>query len=659
MESSVSELTKATVNSFFGLLLLHYALCCFWNTGFQKLWNTNPFICVLLALALGVAAKALFRSFVKYLRKALHSKICLGLGFFGVLFLYFLMVFYSNPQMASDFATYWQAGKDLTLGKAETTYLHTIRSIPYTAIVQLLFGDSIMWLRLINLSLVSISAYFFYYHCRQTLPTGTAILASFFFLLWPDLPLAAGLPSHDIPTLFWFSLLLCNFSVTRSKVLQHKPLQAMAFSILLGATVFILELQRSYGILILPGLLLSSFLIQPSTRRSTIVHFFLVPLLSYFALSTAFHSTYAQKIPDSDPTNVTALLTSIDTTATGVYTDSLKWRQLYRQVPAKLRRDLVGRKLLTEILERPLALFSYYARRNQFLAMTDDYSIYHERLWKNKLHLGIVTYIASWFTGLLALCSGLQLLSDGSRKCSDSTWFLVSISLSIYSAIWLVGEIAARYDIFLAFCLSQLAAQYILKERQVELQKTPFILAGALLFTGIAVLFLAGRIAGKADMLLLDQRTLSSDIASGGLRLDLRKPRATTVRVADISLLPEATASWHLDAPVDERQLSSLTFALIPQTDKSKWLSGYKGPRDELEFIFEIKNNDTVLLHKQMKQGDAPVFEEIDCSLLPAQDGIVRFDFIVKIPHPADSARFLKDNEPILSIEYVNVQTHE
>ena len=382
----------ATVWTIFVVLAFH----AFWVNITHLQWSFTGY----LYLGLAVILVCSFIYLIALYRAKKNSTIHLLALLFIVLTLVcrILWVQYFDAQLYSDFRTYWNVGQSIVVtgvaaqAQSGLPGVYFLRSIFYTAPIQYIFGNSQQWLELVNVFLVTITMFIFYDFGRRVFSAKIAAGALLFFFWNPDIWYGVTLANHDIAFLPWLAG-LCLVMYWIDKKLHDKlyiSIPVVLLSVTVGLLIFLLEVQRSFGLAAWFALLflLAYYLYNHyrenkakpvnETRRASIpgkdwlkrglvfvLVLLIIPLGTYGLSKSVFIRTTGIWSSSYKLTYISAK----DVLGSDRYGEMRPWLEEYSgQLPEELRTEFSIRKLLSEVFSDPVETTRHIFRKNEVLA---------------------------------------------------------------------------------------------------------------------------------------------------------------------------------------------------------------------------------------------------------------------------------------------------
>ncbi|MCB0339721.1 MAG: hypothetical protein KDD53_08955, partial [Bdellovibrionales bacterium] len=401
--------------------------------------------------------------------------------------------------LPSDFRAYYRCGLKI----AEEGFLadgcrgpYLLRAISYTLPIQFLFGNSHLAFELVNVFLLSLSSWLFFLFLRNCASAHIAAIGLVFFNLSPDLWYMMTLTSQDVVGTFWLSLIFYALSrltallpTTKTSGLRSPIL----WSVLIGIGLFFLYLQQSYYLFILVSLVLftiylgvrasfpqcfsvSSNSTTSPARQMTLALVFCCALP--FAIASSGQKVLKANFTERQLGNSNFLryVSAMDVTGANRHYQMMAWRlSYYPKIPVELQNKIALKKLLHEISADPFEWLNHLIRKNYVLALPNGYLNFSVRPASdpgvgrvNSDWRACQIFLVYFITFSICVLAALSVLLGLNRVTSPPELFLYIFSLLNYCAILFLTESQARYDVFLVFPFSFLAASSISKCLKIE-----------------------------------------------------------------------------------------------------------------------------------------------------------------------------------------------
>jgi hypothetical protein len=421
-----------------------------------------------------------------------------------------------DSYQVNDFGFYLNCGADVAVsGKPsespycgpENGYVYWKRSAFYTYPIALLFGKSLLAIKLINVLLATLTAWFFFQAGKIIFGARVSALGLLFFIWHPELWYAMTLASHDIPGLFWLSVYFYISALLRSRLLSSaRSFWSLArLALCLGGAIFFLEVARSYhygAILALTILTLIHVVLILKAREGQMndvathlrrrcgdrittgarlkvaaLHFCVllaIPLLSYQAASRTFWHTLGAH-SKADDGGFTCYLSAMDSLGRGRYEEIDNWLMQCPLVASGDRTAFAIRKVLHDVTHDPREFLRYLVRKNRILSRADDYLYWssyteHEswdttygqvrRINETRLDEQDLLIFLGHSAMLLMVIWRLLLYPAVRFRLAEAIPLLFSATYSVMFLSLL--EAQSRYELFLVFVFSWMAAQAVL-----------------------------------------------------------------------------------------------------------------------------------------------------------------------------------------------------
>jgi 4-amino-4-deoxy-L-arabinose transferase-like glycosyltransferase len=663
-------LLGASVQILFMGLLGHYALCCYWNTGFRKLWETGvgffPFLLSVIAAA-GVLSVVFWAATIA-LRNLKVSQRSVWLVCGAVSLFYLSMAFFVPVTPKGDFYWYWEYGKRLAGGLEQSEPLlkiYALRALPYTNLVCRIFGESLLALRLCNVGLVLSATTLYYWTVKSVVNKKVALLSAALFALWPDTILAAATASHDIPGMFWLSLLFYSYARIVAPSESYQRVNAGVLSSLLcGIALGFLEMQRYGALITCAFLVVTVFCIairMPKTRREKVRRFALALLLP-LAVAFVVKATANQFVRGSvtGEMKTIGILTAIDTSDSGgyfrIWTD-----KIYPSIPSQYRTDYCTKKVLSEVLDGPIDYFRHLLRKNRYLAHVNGYSHHHANK-ENPLVFALFNYSLSWLVGTLSLFSigGLFFLNcpsdstDAKNVPNLGLLFMVLLCGVLYSVILTLGEVHPRYDIFLAFAVPVLALRALERPPKCKVESRTWLFALGLLSLAFCSTLLLRPILSSMNLLLFNFQRSSEAINfnQNGIQILSTMPRRLLFRSDDTHPRTNRSADVQISLSLNREDIKAVSFILTPTVSKELEHSHFP-------WLFTVRQSGRVIYEERIVSASEPHFVRIPGSKFEqGEEATLEFELQES---PSGRVAFhssKKDQRNVLSIDYLDIETY-
>jgi hypothetical protein len=417
-----------------------------------------------------------------------------------------------DSYQVNDFGYYLRCAVDVvrTGSPAGSSFCEGVywkRSAVYTYPIVLLFGQSLLAVKLANVLLATLTSWIFFNTGRIIFGARVAAIGLAFFIWQPDLWYAMTLASHDIPGLFWLAVFYCLCTHLVLRLLSHSKrwISVVALSLCLGGAIFFLEFSRSYQYggfvaLVLYGIVHAGLIIfaergsgsemarflalrfpKDASKRDrlkvALVHAVLlvvIPLGVYRLASAGFWRVWEVQ-PGHGDSGLICYLSLMDVLGTSNYEEINNWydRQC-PQIPSSEKTAFAIRKVLHDVTHDPHEFLRHLQRKNRVLGHDDDYidwSTYAQyEIWDtthdqvrriNRSHLQ-EQYRAAGMAAVLVLALLLwRLLLYPGLAFRLSELIPLSFSGMYYLMFLYLVESQPRYDIYLAFPFSWMAAQAV------------------------------------------------------------------------------------------------------------------------------------------------------------------------------------------------------
>jgi len=413
-----------------------------------------------------------------------------------------LWVRYFDAQQVSDFHDYWNIGHSIVvdgvaaqialLAQSDLTGLYFLRSIFYTAPIQYMFGNNQQALELVNVFLVTVTMLIFYDFGRRAFSARIAAGALLFFAWNPDIWHGVTLANHDIAYLPWLAG-LCWILYWIDKKLHDKSgisIRLVLLSVTAGLLIFLLEVQRSYGIFawIALLLLLAYYLynhyhenrvnIVSKARRPRLpgkdwlkrgLVFALVLLIIPLGTYELSKSVFIKTTGIWSGLDYLTFISAMDVHGSDTWGEIVPWLEEYsRELPAEHRTEFSIRKLLSEVFSDPVETIRHVFRKNEILANPGGTLGFSnqpaEDPWVGRTNSDTVPMqkaLHRLLSAILFFLLFLRLLVHPFLPIKRGALFLVLFTASLYSVILLFTVVQPRYSQFTAFLTGLLVAQLI------------------------------------------------------------------------------------------------------------------------------------------------------------------------------------------------------
>jgi hypothetical protein len=170
----------------------------------------------------------------------------------------------------SDYGIYWSYGQSMAAGdwdklnsESPLSLVLIRRSWAWCSWIAKVFGSTATSLKLANFLLQIATAILFSWHVKHRFGNSVMAGAMVAFLLYPESWFSSTIASHDLPALFWFTVLTIAVDLLQQRLLN--PISTYRFWLSLfwracavGTTIAILNIQRDFGIFSLLALSLMS-----------------------------------------------------------------------------------------------------------------------------------------------------------------------------------------------------------------------------------------------------------------------------------------------------------------------------------------------------------------------------------------------------------------
>jgi hypothetical protein len=642
-------------------------------------------------------------------------------------------IFTFDSYQVNDFGSYINCSAEaVATGKPSSTEffadLFWKRSAFYTYPVLLLFGKSLPAIKLVNVVLTTLTSFVFFRLGIALLGTRLAAIGLLFFIWQPDLWYSMTLASPDIPGMFWLAVFFWICAA-----LQHRAIgldvsrwtwvQLASVSILLGASIFFLDFTRSYhfaAILALGGYValesMNVFLTKPRSGGDRVqlmgkmglpgvsalkrfqavavlaILWLALPLGTYFALNRAFWVVW--KVPPGfSRSDMICDITTMEVLGTSTFEEVKDWSALQcPKVNSDERNAYALRKLLHDLTHDPREFFRYLQRKNRDLGLADDYvewstyrqpepsdATFTQVKHVNSKHVPEQRRaIAVGHAIVLALVLWRMFLYPH-LPFRRQEWIVILFSGCFYALILLLLESQPRYDIFLTFLLSLMAAQSLddicrrMFRKTADADTSPaasryqLYAGGALLIAILVGVYWGGSLAIRDSFFTLRDQSGFTRVPTGQLPAELKfsslvspvfvknNHKELTLGYAP-GLMVEASSIMAAQRTftVREEAAHHLRFFIsVSVTTNEPYESKIDWTDTDLECLVAV-NGKIVVREKlnRINRGNLYV------SLSP-RDGIVftprtTLQFIIRNPSRIESVG--ADRAPVAALEYIDLQ---
>lgn len=402
-----------------------------------------------------------------------------------------------NSVQIGDYGIYWKYGKTMAQGSwgdlAGASPLQEIlvdRAFLFTFPAAYLGAGNPVAIKIMNLILECGALYLLYVFASNIFNRRVAAISLPFLAIYPDLWFGVTLAMHDIPAHFWLVLFFLLFESTRRALVpleaggfQPKKFGRVAlFAMAAGLVASILEVQRSYGPILVGAIVLYAVYIilnfktrdfafedQPETRgfpsrrlmTKIIVIMFII--LAMFGATSSLKAWIREMAGPFDRDSIVGYVTSVESESDAKWNEMHPWRwQYYPAVPDKEKCELGIRKVIYEKLASPAAFWRHLVRKDREISGSDfgmvqalggsdgDYFPKWSRihnLYLNRFLCGAATLVLIGFSLMRLLLLPALPVAAGEIMpllfCSAGMAILLGLS-----------EAVAPYDMFLAFPLA-------------------------------------------------------------------------------------------------------------------------------------------------------------------------------------------------------------
>jgi hypothetical protein len=420
-----------------------------------------------------------------------------------------------DSYQVNDFGRYFNCAVDVVRtgdpgSSTKCDGVYWKRAAFYTYPVVLLFGPSLLALKLTNAVLATLASCFFFLSGRIIYGPRVAAIGLLFFSWHPDLWYSMTLASHDIPGMlllgiFFYLTAILHRTLSSSNISRSSIARLIALSFILGMVLFLLGFIRSYqwgAILAMVFYLcveLCNLFRAKRAHKCTLGHYQLTPFKIFFLTVGFFlvipviiyefadhHFRTAWTMPPAhNEANFLCYFTAIEVLGISQYSEIANWcDQLCPQVNQKEKLAYSLRKLAQDLTYSPREYFSYLRRKNRELASAEGYLAWstfdtHETwdvTYPQVKHLNTLSYsdqanairLANAALLFLVLC---RLISFPRIRFTNFELIPIFFCAIFYGLFLLLLESQPRYAIFLAYLFPFFAAQIIidkLEGRQKE-----------------------------------------------------------------------------------------------------------------------------------------------------------------------------------------------
>lgn len=380
----------------------------------------------------------------------------------------------------SDFGIMWNAATYIAEHgvRYPTEIDPIIRALPYhepvnpynqRALVYFLplalFSKSHWAYELGNVALGLIACLLIYRLTARWFDGATARLTLIVTLLIPETFMILALPSHDLPGALLIIVALYLFDLVREKLGRTSYLKAAALAVLLGLTLFAVDLQRGVAPFLLIAFAICVALAAftgPSSAAERTPQWRLVGALLFLAVILPAGARYAAfrafpdngmltSGPDREKQTWRWLATNSDSWGSGQWWyGQVNYRIDYRNLDRAAWRELALTKLASDTWQRPLARFPGALRHAKVLfAMGTQFPFYlpttHStgaaRVLKHTFHAFAIGFTMVFLFLLIpALCYAIA-----RRGFPEGYWPTLLFCAILVSVMLLFGENQPRY----------------------------------------------------------------------------------------------------------------------------------------------------------------------------------------------------------------------
>lgn len=492
--------------------------------------------CVLLIPIIGISLLGgwlIFRSGdEKHLMRAALAIV--GLSLIARL----IWIFAVDSYQVNDFGEYLNSALDLT----DTLWR---RAAFYTYPLVLLFGKSLLAVKITNVALATLTAWFFFLAGRIIMGARTAAVGLLFFIWHPELWYSITLASHDIPGLFWLGLFFYVSALLQRRLLADSRawLRNSVLSLCVGVCIFFVGAVRSYehgAILALAVCwaihavrILSPKARERSRFKVVVLHamfLLVIPLCVYEFAEARVWKAFGVEFDGIGP-GIACYLTATDVLGTSEHDEITNWYEgQCPAIPSTEQRTFAIRKLLHEVTHSPGAYLVHLERKNRVLARADAYlgwstsrtyeswDTTHDQVKRiNRFNYDAQKAAIALANALLLLLVLWRVALYPTHPPTLSEAIPIAFSAVYYCLFLFLLESQSRYATFMIFLFSWLAAQAVVDLQSKRIEKPvhvfdlaprlkPLLLGGAaLLASAVGIYWLASSLAADSALTLRDQ----------------------------------------------------------------------------------------------------------------------------------------------------------
>jgi hypothetical protein len=307
IEKIIKSLIKYSIAAIILTLTLSYmvtivlSLLSVSNAELIKTGLQFAFILVLFGVILVLIRK-------KWIQSVSENKFVIGVNILSVVLACIAFLLFKS-ELSGDPEDYYNAASRILDGVMPWNYdgIFYKRTLVYF-LPLMSISRSILFLFAMN-TVVSCATAFILYRILK-MHISDALTPRLFYLLYTVLPLritSLHYPSHDVPALFLFAIILyiLSYSLTNAGILKMP--KAFAVAILAGLVFWLLEVQRSLGLIISMSFLVFGIIHlfsknqhahQTHQKRSVYVLFFLSPII-FLVLNSSFNTIAYNRVKNN------------------------------------------------------------------------------------------------------------------------------------------------------------------------------------------------------------------------------------------------------------------------------------------------------------------------------------------------------------------------
>ncbi len=409
-----------------------------------------------------------------------------------------IWIFAVDSYQVNDFGEYLNNATD----KTDTLWRRTAF---YTYPLILIFGKSLLALKITNVLLATATTWFFFLAGRIVVGIRAAALALPFFMWNPNLWYSMTLASHDIPGLFWLAVFFYLSVLLQRRLWAGSKswLCNLGISLFIGVSIFFVGAVRSYehgaiislaacavvqsARVIFPGIsrqnLSPGMPGGPAPQRPAIVHrlkyaifhlilLFLIPVTVYRVADVQVWKAFHAESNDVWP-GLACYLTATNVLGTSEYEEITNWyEQQCPLIKKNEQSEFAFRKLMHEITYSPSEYLLHVERKNRVLSRADAYlgwstgtefetwDATHDQVKRiNRFNYNAQQGAVALANALLFLLVFWRVLLCASRPFRPAAIVPAVFSVTYYGMFLFLLENQARYSIFLIFIFSWMAAE--------------------------------------------------------------------------------------------------------------------------------------------------------------------------------------------------------